>query len=143
MLHATTSMKGRAMSISSVIPVPTVRAAASVVSSQPIETPVPQPIRLEPAVRVDIRAGDQAQAGAEEGTRAEPDPDSSSTRAAEQERRITIDEATKTIVYQVVDTSSGDVVVQLPDAIVLKARAYAETAAIRAGNAQRPLDRTA
>ena len=44
---------------------------------------------------------------------------------------------------QEVDPNSGDVVVQLPDPVVLKARAYAEAAEARAKPTSRPLDRSA
>ncbi|WP_210248451.1 MULTISPECIES: hypothetical protein [Methylobacterium] len=55
---------------------------------------------------------------------------------------MTVDADTKSIVYQVIDSSYGNVVVQLPDPAVLKSRAYAEAAAAKA-QAERPVDRTA
>ncbi|KQP88175.1 hypothetical protein ASF60_00895 [Methylobacterium sp. Leaf113] len=59
------------------------------------------------------------------------------------EPRIRIDQDTKTVIYQEVDPASGDVVIQLPDPVVLKARAYAEAAEARAKLSARPLDLTA
>ncbi|MFD0938292.1 hypothetical protein ACFQ12_24285, partial [Methylobacterium trifolii] len=46
------------------------------------------------------------------------------------------DVESRSLVYQVVDPKSGDIVVQIPDAVVLKARTYArEAAASQSANA--------
>jgi hypothetical protein len=46
------------------------------------------------------------------------------------------DAESRSLVYQVVDPKSGDIVVQIPDAVVLKARTYArEAAASQSANA--------
>ena len=86
---------------------------------------------LEPAVTVDL--GESARAA---------------ERASLDYRTQFIrDQDTRQMVYQVVDPGSGDVVVQLPTATVLKARAYAEATAARAapvkGEVKQPVDRIA
>ncbi|WP_375464085.1 hypothetical protein [uncultured Methylobacterium sp.] len=50
------------------------------------------------------------------------------------------DAESRSLVFQVVDPASGDIVVQIPDAVVLKARAYAREAAasLAANPAARP-----
>lgn len=63
---------------------------------------------------------------------------------SEAERRgYARDPESQALVYQVVDAQSGEVVVQIPDDVVLRARAYAEAAEVRARPAERPVDRTA
>lgn len=104
---------------------------------QRVEAPKPAAAPLEPAVRLDIRSGDRPVPAVEEERPVEAAP------VDQKERRITIDEDTKSLVYQLVDGASGDIVIQLPDPVVLKARAYAEAAAAKLEAAERPLDRTA
>lgn len=126
--------KGRAMSISSISAVTAVRPPA------PAATPTQQPeapASLAPAVRIDIRKPDAARD--DSPARSQPQP------FAEEavDRRHSVDPDTKTMVFQVVDQASGDIVVQIPDATVLKARAYVEAQAARNQKAERPVDRTA
>ncbi|WP_264049808.1 hypothetical protein [Methylobacterium flocculans] len=107
---------------------------------QPVQAPAP----LEPAVRVDIRSPDPGvDPRAASRSVAEERPVAAKAEAPAREPRIRIDRDTKAVVYQEVDPSSGDVVVQLPDPVVLKARAYAEAAEARARPVTRPVDRTA
>ena len=91
---------------------------------------------LDPAVRLDIRPDDRPNTVARQ-----PKP-LETPQAEKTERRVTVDADTKSIVYQVIDSSYGNVVVQLPDPAVLKSRAYAEAAAAKV-QAERPVDRTA
>ncbi|KQP51728.1 hypothetical protein ASG40_06020 [Methylobacterium sp. Leaf399] len=91
---------------------------------------------LQPAVRLDIRPISNPASPVAENRPVE-------VEAERTERRVTVDQDTKTLVYQLVDPGSGDVVVQLPDPVVLKARAYAAVAAARSEVGERPLDRTA
>ena len=91
----------------------------------------PEP--LAPAVRLDIRNP------APERDAPQPAPDT----AAPNEARVRIDRDTRTVVYQEVDPASGDVIIQLPDPVILKARAYAERAAAARATTEHPLDRTA
>lgn len=116
--------------IRSVTPAP-VQAIPPVAPPQPVAKP------LEPAVRLDIRSGDRPVPVAEEPRPAETAP------VDRTERRVTIDADTKSVVYQVVDAEYGDIVIQIPDPVVLKARAYAEAAAAKSQSGERPLDRTA
>lgn len=121
------------MSISSISAVTPVRSPAPTPApAQPAETPE----RLGPAVRIDIRRPDAARdaAGAK--------PETAPPLEEALDRRHSVDPDTKTIVYQVVDQASGDVVVQIPDAVVLKSRAYADALAERK-KAESPVDRTA
>lgn len=90
---------------------------APVQAVRPVEAPKPPAAPLEPAVRVDIRSGDRPAPAVEEERPVEAAP------VDQNERRVRIDEDTKSLVYQVVDPASGDIVVQLPDPVVLKARA--------------------
>lgn len=71
---------------------------------------------LEPAVSIDVKsdAGESAPAAVER-------------------RRIERDDETQTLVYRVTDSVSGDLIVQIPDAVVLKARAYARQVEAAAG----------
>jgi hypothetical protein len=94
-------------------------------------TAVAGPTRLGPAVTFDIHT-------------APPEQETHEAQAAQQhEARIHIDRETRTIVYQEVDPASGDIVIQLPDPVVLKARAYADRAAAAAAAEDHPVDRTA
>lgn len=124
------------MSISEVTAATPIRTAtpAPVQAIRPVEAPATVAVPLAPAVRVDIRAS--AAPAVEE----KPAVDVEAERT---ERRVTVDQDTKSLVYQLVDPSSGDVVVQLPDPIVLKARAYAAASLARNEGTERPLDRTA
>ncbi|KQP16341.1 hypothetical protein [Methylobacterium sp. Leaf93] len=122
------------MSMPSVAPVaPTVNAPAPVRKAGAATT-VGMP--LDPPVRFDVRLDDAPVADDQE-------PKSNTETPTPDERRITVDQDTKSLVYQVVDPNSGDVVVQLPEATILRARAYAEATAMRAKEDQRPVDRTA
>ncbi|GJE16227.1 hypothetical protein [Methylobacterium marchantiae] len=125
------------MAISPLGALPPARPSPPVQSAvQPIQ-PVTAPAPLAPAVKVDIRSNDKPPAE-------RPAPEPAESKAVEQNtQRIRIDQDTKTIVYQVVDPSSGDVVVQLPDATVLKARAYADAAAAKAEKPEQPFEKTA
>ena len=132
------------MSITSIGAAPPVRfVAVTPASAQPIQAPA----FLAPAVRVDIRSQDQgADIGgtSRAGLARTPDPAPEAKAAATAtEPRIRIDRETKAVVYQEVDPNSGDVIVQLPDPVVLKARAYAEAVEARTRATARPLDRTA
>ena len=132
------------MSITSIGAAPPIRfVAATPAPVQPVQAPPP----LAPAVRVDIRSQDQGAGPGgipRSGLARTLDP-ASDTKAADNamEPRIRIDRETKAVVYQEVDPSSGDVIVQLPDPVVLKARAYAEAAEARTRATARPLDCTA
>lgn len=108
-------------------PQPAVRRVAPV-------APVAAP--LEPAVQFDVRPN-------LEPSREPAIPVAENVGPARDEGRVTVDTDTKSLVYQVIDPDSGDVVVQLPDAAILKARAYAETAAARSKDDAHPLDLTA
>lgn len=123
------------MSISSVGAVAAVRAP--VPAPGPAQQPDSSPTGLAPAVRIDIRAAETPPSAAN---------GRSETKASSEDsvqRHNRIDPDTKTVVYQEVDPASGDIVVQIPDAVVLKARAYAEAQAARGQKAERPVDRTA
>ncbi|NEU13281.1 flagellar protein FlaG [Methylobacterium sp. BTF04] len=122
------------MSISSISAVTPIRPPTpSPAPAQPADSPA----ALAPAVRIDIRKPETARDANPEKTKAGLPSDEAV------DRRNSIDPDTKTIVYQVVDQASGDVVVQIPDAVVLKTRAYVEAQAARTQKAERPLDRTA
>jgi len=99
-------------------------------------TPVTGPTRLGPAVTFDIHTAPPEH-------EASDGQDPHAAQAAQREARIHIDRETRTIVYQEVDPSSGDIVIQLPDPVVLKARAYADQAAAAAAADDHPVDRTA
>ncbi|MCJ2036911.1 hypothetical protein [Methylobacterium sp. J-068] len=129
------------MSISSIGAVPAFRGTGAGPSPIPPVQPVQAPAPLAPAVRVDIQSQERG-SDPRFGTRPAPSQEAKAGAAAA-EPRIRIDQDTKTVVYQEVDPSSGDVVIQLPDPVVLKARAYAEASEMRAHPAGRPLDRTA
>lgn len=121
------------MSISSITAVTPVRPPVpAAVPAQPAAPPT----SLEPAVRVDIRRTDAERDGPAK-SEAQANPEEA------EDRRHSIDPDTKTMVFQVVDPASGDVVIQIPDALVLKARAYVEAQAARNQKAERPVDRTA
>lgn len=88
-------------------------------------TPAPRPAtagdeadrqKLEPAVSVELTA---------DGGNSAP--------TASERRRIERDEATQALVYRVTDSVSGELIVQIPDAMVLKARAYAQQVEAAAG----------
>ena len=131
------------MSITSLGAVLPARVTGATPAPIPPVQPVQAPAPLAPAVRVDIRGQDQG-TDPRAGTPRAPTSDEDAKAApAAMEPRIRIDRDTKAVVYQEVDPNSGDVVVQLPDPVVLKARAYAEAAEARAKPAARPLDRTA
>ncbi|WP_082494565.1 MULTISPECIES: hypothetical protein [unclassified Methylobacterium] len=124
------------MNISEVTATTPIRTAAPapVVPVKAADAPAAAP--LQPAVRLDIRPISNPASPVAENRPVE-------VEAERTERRVTVDQDTKTLVYQLVDPGSGDVVVQLPDPVVLKARAYAAVAAARSEVGERPLDRTA
>ncbi|MCJ2127761.1 hypothetical protein [Methylobacterium sp. E-045] len=127
------------LSISPMAMPPVAPVAPAVDAPAPVRKVGPAPTvgtPLDPAVRFDVRL-DDAPVTDEKATR-----DDAAVPTAD-ERRITVDQDTKSLVYQVVDPSSGDVVVQLPEATILRARAYAEATAMRAKEHQQPVDRTA
>ncbi|KQP10538.1 hypothetical protein ASF28_05305 [Methylobacterium sp. Leaf99] len=122
------------MSISTITATPAFRGpGAGPAPVQPV-TRVAAPEPLAPAVRLDIRIP------APERDAPRPVTDAAATP---NEARIRIDRDTRTVVYQEVDPASGDVIVQLPDPVILKARAYAEQAAAARATTEHPLDRTA
>lgn len=92
-------------------------APARAVAAEPTRTP------LEPAVKLDLSA--------------EADAPSPAADKAEYRAQVVRDNDTREMVYQVLDPLSGDIVVQLPSVVVLKARAYAETEAARTAEAER------
>jgi hypothetical protein len=131
------------MSITSIGATSPVRGIGATPAPIPPVQPVPAPAPLAPAVRVDIRSQDPGTDRRAEAPRtSDPIQDAKAAQTA-MEPRIRIDTDTKAVVYQEVDPNSGDVVVQLPDPVVLKARAYAEAAEARTRSVARPLDRTA
>ncbi len=71
---------------------------------------------LDPAVSVELssHASEEAQTTAER-------------------RRYEVDSATQALVFRVTNVANGDVIVQIPDEVVLKARAYAQQTAAAAG----------
>lgn len=71
---------------------------------------------LEPAVSVEFSA------------------DAAEVAPSQSERsRYERDAATEALVFRVTDMASGDVIVQIPDDVVLKARAYARQNSVSAG----------
>ncbi|TXN70768.1 hypothetical protein [Methylobacterium sp. WL6] len=119
-------------------PTPTRLSAPPVVQpARPIEAAAP--VALYPAVRVDIGRSDRSGAAVSDDGRSRGDAASDRTN---DERRITIDRDTKSVVYQVLDPGTGAVLVQLPDVSVLRSRAYAEAQAERR-TADKPVDREA
>lgn len=99
-----------------VAPVP---VAAPARSAEPERGGTP----LEPAVKLDLGGGAEV-----------PSPGASQ---ADYRNQIVRDADTRSMVYQVVDPLSGDIVVQLPSVTVLKARAYAQSEAARAAETAR------
>lgn len=96
-------------------------------SAPPALEPPPRPVapipsspsaverpRLEPAVSLDLSA-------------------EAAEQAAPERRGYDLDTESRTLVYRVTDPVSGDVIVQIPDEIVLKARVYARQDAAQAG----------
>lgn len=132
------------MYIPSLGPAPPVRATGATPAPIPPVRPVSAPAPLTPAVQVDIRdrerANDPRTGTAPTSERAD---DSRGPVVVALEPRIRIDRDTEAVVYQEVDPGSGDVVMQLPDPVVLKTRAYAEAAEARARPSAHPVDRTA
>lgn len=125
------------MAISPLGALPPARPSPPVQSSVQPAQPVTASAPLAPAVTVEIRSGDKLPTE-------RPAVESPEPKAVEQDtQRIRIDQDTKSVVYQVVDPSSGDVVVQLPDALVLKARAYANAVAAKAEQLEQPFEKTA
>ena len=117
-------------------PTPTRLSAPAVVPPvKPVEAAASAP--LDPAVRIDIGRSDLGQSESGRGDRGATAEEQARTRGetrpaqADDERRITIDKDTKSIVYQVLDPGTGTVLVQLPDVSVLKSRAYADAQAAR------------
>lgn len=86
-------------------------------ATKPVESAV-----LGPAVSLEI--GGEGEASNENAKEASPES-----------RGYVRDAESKALVYQIVDPASGDVVVQIPTEVVIKARAYArEVAASQAAN---------
>lgn len=86
-------------------------------AAKPVESAV-----LGPAVSLEI--GGEGEASNENAREASPET-----------RGYVRDAESKSLVYQVVDPASGDVVVQIPTEVVIKARVYArEVAANQAAN---------
>ncbi|CAO4142537.1 Flagellar protein FlaG [Methylorubrum thiocyanatum] len=101
-----------------------IRAAAPTppVSTSPVTPirPVAEPVRneasasraLDPAVSVEVK------------------PEAAEAKPREPERRAYMRDAdTQSLVFRVTDPQTGDVVMQIPDEVILKARAYAREAA--------------
>ena len=127
------------MTISSLSLRPAVTPVVPALSLRGVEAPTAAVTALEPAVRVEIRGDAPARTGRDPDERS----DSKTAAPAAEEPRIIIDKDTKAVVYQVLDPGSGDVVFQLPDPVVLKARGYAEAAQARSTEAaEHALDRT-
>ena len=97
-------------------PVPQVSEARPVAATAAAGGADPQ--RLDPAVSVEVDPA-AAQKSAED--------------AASEKRGFIRDSGSHALVYQVTDASTGDVVLQIPDEVVLKARAYARDAQPAAG----------
>lgn len=102
-------------------PVPSPPSGPAVPEVRPIP-PVPagaapEPRALEPAVSVDLRGQ-------------EPNPGGRTDRqSGEAEKRGFVRDAdSRSLVFQVTDARTGDVVIQIPNTVVLKARAYAREA---------------
>lgn len=128
--------------MSEIAPIRPVERAAAPVTVDTTPSPPARPAareaqgpeqKLDPAVTLDI----SADAKPERAARTETDYKTQFVR----------DPEAKTLVYQVVDPASGDVVVQLPSVTVLKNRVYAEANAARAAPVapviQTPVDRIA
>ncbi|MDR7036968.1 MULTISPECIES: flagellar protein FlaG [Methylobacterium] len=113
------------MDIRAVATSPPVAPAASVPSTPQRQDARPQAqAALAPAVSLSIGEAAETRNAAE---------------TAQQNARsgaYTRDAESQTLVYQVVDPASGDVVIQIPDEVVLRARVYAREASEAA--AQKP-----
>ncbi len=95
-------------------PMPPVTAAPTVTPVRPVAGPSngPESRVLDPAVSIDVR------------------PEASAAKPSEPEQRAYIrDQDTASLVFRVTDPKTGDVVMQIPDEVILKARAYAREAA--------------
>lgn len=91
-------------------PTPPVAPAPTVTPIRPVAAPSngPEPRVLDPAVSIDVR------------------PDSAEAKPAEPERRAYVrDQNSESLVFRVTDPKTGDVVMQIPNEVILRARAYA------------------
>ena len=97
-------------------PVPTQPPIPQVSEARPVAATAPtggaDAQRLDPAVSVEV----------------DPEAAQKSAAAASDKRGFIRDADSHSLVYQVTDASTGDVVLQIPDEVVLKARAYARDA---------------
>ena len=101
-------------------PAPVVASIPAAAPTRPVAAE-PERTPLEPAVKIYLSA----------------DAPSPAADKAEYRAQVVRDNDTREMVYQVLDPLSGDIVVQLPSGVVLKARAYAETEAARTAEAER------
>ncbi|MFF8800384.1 MULTISPECIES: hypothetical protein [unclassified Methylobacterium] len=93
-------------------PLPPVSSPATVTPIRPVAEPAPSeaapPRVLDPAVSLDVK------------------PEATETKPPEPERRAYIRDAeSQSLVFRVTDPSTGDVVMQIPNEVILKARVYA------------------
>lgn len=121
------------MSIAAISASPPISTQASTAGTTPVRAAAPASSgqltgshALGPAVS--LRIGPESSGAAGDGSKAaQPEAES---------RGYVRDAESRSLVYQVVDPKSGDIVVQIPDAVVLKARTYArEAAASQSANA--------
>ncbi|MBD8908464.1 flagellar protein FlaG [Methylorubrum zatmanii] len=71
---------------------------------------------LDPAVSLDVK------------------PEAAETKLPDAERRAYVRDAdSQSLVFRVTDSQTGEVVMQIPDEIILKARAYAREASVSTG----------
>jgi FlaG protein len=75
----------------------------------PPQTPLP----VQPSLQSDLTSSDKAQS----------DEQQSTTRT---QKRIILDQATGSLVYQVIDQPTGQTISQSPDEAILRVRAYAK-----------------
>ncbi|AWN42045.1 hypothetical protein [Methylobacterium durans] len=105
------------MDIRAVATSPPVAAATPVTATPPRPDARAEPqTPLAPAVSLSIGEAAEARAGSEAAQQG-------AGRGA-----YTRDAESQTLVYQVVDPASGDIVIQIPDEVVLRARVYAREA---------------
>ncbi|MER2268854.1 hypothetical protein [Methylobacterium oxalidis] len=115
------------MDIRAIATPPPVTPAPAVTPSQTARQGAqPQQAPLAPAVSLSI------------GENAEARPSAEAAQQGAERGGYTRDAESQTLVYQVVDPASGDVVIQIPDAVVLRARVYAREASEAAGPQQKP-----
>lgn len=91
-------------------PTPPVAPAPTVTPIRPVSgaSSGPESRVLDPAVSIDVR------------------PEAAEAKPAEPERRAYVrDRGSESLVFRVTDPKTGDVVMQIPDEVILRARAYA------------------